>query len=217
MNRLYQQRKCILIGGGALAREVYEWAKYQISQNLFPEIRGYLSDDGPTSLTQDYDLTYLGGVDAYEPLTEESYLICISDSVSRKEINNKLSKKNINPISFIHETAIVASNAEVNPGSIIFPFAVISAKAKIGYHVIINSYVGIGHDTFIGDYSTLSSHVDITGNARLEEGVFMGSGARVLPGKIVGAWAKVGGGVVVYSRIKSKIVLLPHIPKKMML
>lgn len=58
------------------------------------------------------------------------------------------------------------------------------------------------HDTEFGDYCQISGSCEINGNAVLEEGVFLGSHATVLPNARIGAWAFVGAGSVVLRQVK---------------
>jgi acetyltransferase-like isoleucine patch superfamily enzyme len=67
--------------------------------------------------------------------------------------------------------------------------------------VSFGTHSNTGHDTCIGDYAQVSGSCEINGNAQLEEGVFLGSHATILPNAHVGAWAFVGAGSVVLRRV----------------
>ena len=55
----------------------------------------------------------------------------------------------------------------------------------------------------MGDWSTLSAQCDVTGFVEVGESVFMGSGARIIPSKTVGASSIVGAGSVVIRDVAS--------------
>ena len=60
-----------------------------------------------------------------------------------------------------------------------------------------NCHTTIGHDVRIGAWATISANCDLTGHTEIGEAAYFGSGARVIPGKKVGARAVVGAGSVV--------------------
>ena len=66
----------------------------------------------------------------------------------------------------------------------------LTTNVTIGDHVHLNLKVTIGHDSQVGSFSTLNSHADITGAVVVEEAVFMGSHAVVLPRGHVGAYSR---------------------------
>ena len=69
---------------------------------------------------------------------------------------------------------------------------------------MINLSTTIGHDSKVGNWSTLSAHCDVTGFVELGESVFMGSGARIIPSKAVGAFSVIGAGSVVIRDVASE-------------
>ena len=68
---------------------------------------------------------------------------------------------------------------------------------------MVNCHSSAGHDVSIGAWSTVSGHCDLTGQTTLGTGAFLGSGARVIPGKTIGDDAVVGAGSVVIRSVAS--------------
>jgi UDP-3-O-[3-hydroxymyristoyl] glucosamine N-acyltransferase len=61
----------------------------------------------------------------------------------------------------------------------------------------------------MGDYCTVSAQVDLTGFVKLGDGVFIGSGARVVPKKKIGDHSKVSAGVTVIHSLAAHSFVLP--------
>ncbi|MFN8705235.1 MAG: transferase, partial [Planctomyces sp.] len=57
------------------------------------------------------------------------------------------------------------------------------------------------HDTIYGDFCQISGSCEINGNAILEQGVFLGSHATVLPGARLGEWSYVGAHSAVLRKV----------------
>jgi phosphopantetheinyl transferase (holo-ACP synthase) len=59
-------------------------------------------------------------------------------------------------------------------------------NARIGKHVIVNMHVSVGHDVVLGDYCNLSPGSRLSGFSCLEDLVFIGSNAVLMPQTRVG-------------------------------
>jgi acetyltransferase-like isoleucine patch superfamily enzyme len=54
----------------------------------------------------------------------------------------------------------------------------------------------------------LSPYAVVNGNVVLEEGVFLGTHATVVPGKRIGAWSKLGAGAVAHGDLDAGTLAL---------
>jgi sugar O-acyltransferase (sialic acid O-acetyltransferase NeuD family) len=86
-------------------------------------------------------------------------------------------------------------------GSVICTGTVLTSHISVGSHCLINLNCTIGHDTVIEDYCVLAPGVHVSGSSHLEEGVDIGAGAVILPGRRVGRNSIVGAGAVVRTDI----------------
>lgn len=82
--------------------------------------------------------------------------------------------------------------------------SMLTVDIAIGDFVTINAYSSCGHDAVLEDGCTLSGHCDVTGHAHLEQGVFLGSHAAVMPGVHVGEFATVAAGSVAFRNVKAR-------------
>lgn len=195
-------KKLIIVGAGGLGREVHSWLKDWVEHNPGYVIGGFI-DDGSLSLNRfNHYADILSTIDAYEPADDELLLCAIGKPADKKYVVEKLLAKGASFFTLIHPTAIVGENVTIGRGVLVCPFSVLSVDLLVGDFVTINSLCTVGHDTVIGQFSTLSGHCDLTGGAVLEDEVFLGSRASVLPKVRVGKGAVVGAGSVVLRAVK---------------
>ncbi|RZL04460.1 MAG: acetyltransferase [Rubrivivax sp.] len=193
----------IIVGAGALSREVICWVESAQTQGLNVNIKGYLVDPEFNKLPEHYQLPWLGKAGDYAPQPDEACLIAISDPATKHAVAEQLQARGARFFTFIHPSAVVARTARLGQGCILCPHAMVSADADVGDFVTINAHTSLGHDSKVGHYVNFSAHVDITGYVEIGEGSFFGSGARVLPKLKIGANAKIGAGAVVMRSIPS--------------
>jgi len=65
----------------------------------------------------------------------------------------------------------------------------------------------VDHECEIGAFVHLAPGVALAGRVRVGEGAFLGIGARVIPGRGIGAWAVVGAGAVVLDDVPDGVTV----------
>jgi sugar O-acyltransferase (sialic acid O-acetyltransferase NeuD family) len=200
----------IIYGAGGMAREVYEWSLCIGDTSSIGNVVGYSSDLG---VTPEFEaLTGLSFIDIQAALArypDLRVLMCIGEPAARKRLAQKIINIGAKLHNFIHPSALVAKSAQIGAGTLIYPFVVVSSNARIGENCVINSYTGVGHDVEMDDHCVVSAQVDLTGFVKLGEGVFIGSGARILPKKKIGAYSKISAGATVIRSLGAHSVVLP--------
>lgn len=202
----------LIVGAGGLAREIYSWLKSDERYGIEWCVKGFLDKSTIDNLLEHdpirkYNLPVLN-MAQYQFGANDICILGIGDSSIKKKIVEELNSKNIELLTYIHPSAIIAENVSVGKGTIICPNVIISCDSVIGNYVTINLASTVGHDAVIRDYVTLSSHVDVTGNCCLKEGVFMGSHATLVPGTTVGEYATIAAGSVGIRRVKAQTTIL---------
>jgi len=193
----------IIIGAGAFGREILSVAGERIlSKEL--SFKGFL-DDNPDSLKA-VEATHpvLGGCAEYMLNKDDRFVCAIGNPKDKLRVCEGLLAKGATFMNMVHSSAFIAHDAALGVGLIAFPNTYIATQATISDFVTLNVATSVGHDVHVGRGCTLSSHCDVTGFACLEQGVFMGSHATILPGKKVGEFSIIGAGSVVIRNIKSK-------------
>lgn len=199
-------RDIIIIGAGGFGREVYLWAKDSFPNDQY-RIKGFI-DDNPRIL-DDYnmDINVIGNLDNYKIKKQDRFLFAIGDINGKKSLIIKMKKKGAKFLTLIHPTAIVANTAKIGEGIIICPFVTISDNVQLGNFAMLNIYSSCGHDAKVGNYCILSPYATLNGFVILEDEVFLGTHATVIPGKRVGYKSKISANSVVMRDVPpNKIV-----------
>ncbi|MGB0408379.1 MAG: acetyltransferase [Opitutales bacterium] len=194
-------KNLVIAGAGGFGREVYAWAKGHPDCGQLWEIKGFI-DDNPAALDGlNYAVPVLGSIDTYSYSTEDVFLCAIGAPKVKRSVVERMLGKGAVFISLVHPTAVLGESVSIAEGVIICPGAVVTCDVTIGRFVAINCLSGIGHDVCLGDWTTLSGHCDVTGHVTIGESCFLGSGARILPGKRIGRDVLVGAGSVVLNSL----------------
>lgn len=101
----------------------------------------------------------------------------------------------------IHSKSILQYGARVSEGTLVDAGAIMGSWSQAGRHVILNRGSNVGHDCEIGNYSFLAPGATLCGHVRLEEGVFIGANAVVIPDITVGMGSVVAAGAAVTHNI----------------
>jgi sugar O-acyltransferase (sialic acid O-acetyltransferase NeuD family) len=159
-------------------------------------------DDNPKALDQ-YNMAdkIKGSIDEYIPEADEEVVCAIGDSKQRLLICDMLERKGAIFTNIIHPMTILSDNCKLGKGVMLSPFSVISTNVKVGDHVLVNTFSVAGHDSSIGRGCTLSDLCDVMGFVQLGEGVFLGGGAKIIPGVRIEKYAIVGAGAVVVNKV----------------
>lgn len=194
-------QQLIIVGAGALSREVICWIHGARAQGWDARIKGHIVDPQFDKLPAHYHAPWLGGLSDYRPQADEACVVAISDPHTKSIVVARLRAQGARFASVIHPSAVVAHTATLGEACLLCPHTMVSADTIVGNFVTVNAHTSIGHDARIGDFSNLSAHVDITGYVQVGEACFFGSGARVLPKLKIGARAKIGAGAVVMRSV----------------
>ncbi|MDL2342995.1 acetyltransferase [Deinococcus sp. MIMF12] len=103
--------------------------------------------------------------------------------------------------TLVHPTAWVAPTVSLAEGTVVMAGAIVQPDVTVGRHVIVNTGATVDHDSHLGDFVHVAPGCTLAGQVSLEEGAFLGVGARILPRQFVGAWATIGAGAVVNREV----------------
>jgi sugar O-acyltransferase (sialic acid O-acetyltransferase NeuD family) len=208
------KQNLIILSAGEFGREVYTWARQAVGAGAAFDIKGFLDDRIAILDSFPYSAPIHGSIETYEPQPNDLFLCAIGDPGEKKGYCGFIAAKGGKFATLIHPTAVIGQHVTIGDGSIICPLTQLSCDISVGKHVTFGTNSNMGHDTIIGDYSQISGSCEINGKAILEEGVFLGSHATILPGVQIGAYAYVGAGSVVLKNVKSRIKVFgnPAVP-----
>ncbi len=198
-------KRLIIIGAGGFGREVLEYSLdvLETKRNMQWYIGGFIDDNLEQLKDYNQDYHILGTIKDHKISDKNVYICAIADPKIKAKICMDFRNRGASFINIIHPLARVGRNCKIGVGNIICPNACMTTDVKLGDFILINCHTNCGHDSIIGDFSTVSPFCDITGFAKLEQGVFLGSHVSVCPSVNIGSFAKIGAGATVISNIQA--------------
>lgn len=135
-----------------------------------------------------------------------SLAISIGNPVTKKNVLDKITNPLINYPTLIHPLAWIGDKdfIEIGKGCIICAGNLITTNLKIEDFVILNLGCTVGHDSVIRKYAAFMPSVNISGEVTIGEGVYVGTGAKIINQLEIGEYAIVGAGAVVSKSLPAK-------------
>lgn len=139
--------------------------------------------------------------------------IAISDQETRKKLTDKCIETGISMISIFSNKSIVMDEVVIGDGSVLSHFTTITSNVLIGKSFHANIYSYVGHDCIIGDFVTFAPGVKCNGNVKIENGVYLGTGAIIYPGTttnpiVIGKNSKIAAGSVVTKSVPKNLTAI---------
>ena len=194
-----QLKDIAIFGVGGFGREVLTLIQDINRQELQYNIVGFFDDGHPKGeIINGYPT--LGGVDELNTWeTSISIAVAIGTPGIKKKIIGNIHNPLVSFPTIIHPTVLIGSKeyVKIGHGCIICANTIITCDINIGDFVILNLACTIGHDTEIGNYSAFMPTCNISGEVKIGEGVYCGTGVKIINQTSIGANTTVGAGAVV--------------------
>jgi sugar O-acyltransferase (sialic acid O-acetyltransferase NeuD family) len=191
--------RIVVIGAGGFGREVAAWVVAAARAGAPWELAGFV-DDRLDALGH-HPGRILGTTAEYEPRSDDRLVCAIGVPAVRRRVYELFTARGGRFATVIHPTALVADRAVLGEGVVVCPYAIISVDSRVEDGAAVYYHSSVDHDAVVGRWSQISAHCDVTGAAVLEDEVFLGSHASVLPGVRVGRGAVVGAGAIVTTDV----------------
>ena len=183
-------KELIIIGAGGHGLVVADIAK----QNGYQKIA--FLDDNKEKV---YDYPIIGNSSEEVKYRDSDFFVAIGNNSVREHFVTALEEKDINVISLIHPSSIIAGDVVIGNGTVIMAGAVINCKSKIGKGVILNTGCTVDHENIIGDYVHLSPGCHTSGQVVIQKETWLGTGSIVINNIEICEGCTVGAGCVVIS------------------
>ena len=188
-----------IFGVGGFGREVL--ALIQDINKVEPQwnIVGFF-DDGYEKGVMINGYPNLGNTDDLNDWsTPINLAVSIGSPVVKKKILDKITNPLVDYPTLIHPSVWIGNEefVEIGKGCIVCAGNLITTNIKMGDFVILNLACTVGHDTIIKDYAAFMPSVNISGEVTIGEGVYVGTGAKIINQLEVGEYTVVGAGAVV--------------------
>lgn len=131
--------------------------------------------------------------------TPISLVVSIGNPIVKKRILEKITNSLVDYPTLIHPTVWIGDKefVELGDGCIICAGNLITTNIRIEDFVILNLGCTVGHDTVINSFSAFMPSVNISGEVTIGEGVYVGTGAKIINQLEIGDYTIVGAGAVV--------------------
>lgn len=126
---------------------------------------------------------------------------------AREAMTNLMESHGFKPRSLIHKSAIISPLAAIGRNVQILAGSIVGAFVSIGDYTIINSGASIDHDCKIGKNCHLAPQAALAGEITIEDNVFVGTNATILPRLHICAGATIGAGAVVTRNVTGEAVV----------
>ena len=146
--------------------------------------------------------------------------IGVAISVGSPVIKKKIISKITNPLVYyptlIHPSVWIGDKdfVEIGDGCIICAGVMITTNVTIKNFVILNLQCTVGHDSVINDYAAFMPSVNISGEVTIGEGVYVGTGAKLINQLTIGEYTIVGAVVTKALPARCTAVGIPAKPIK---
>ncbi len=195
-----------IIGAGGLGREIRLMVQHINQFRSTWNFIGFFDDGFDRSDFEKHNI--LGKTNEISRWQDDlSTVIAIADPHIKNRIGSRMKDLKIKAPRLVHPSAIYEDLDKSGEGLILAANSSLTTNITIGSHVFINLNCTIGHDCIIEDYCSIMPGVNISGNVRIKEKSYLGTGVQVLPGLTIGSNVIVGAGAVVTRDIPSNQVV----------
>ncbi len=186
-----------IYGAGGFGREVL----YQ-AQRAFPGAEFFFADDALAGSAVAGVLV----VSVAEAAQADGALIAVQGGATRQKMAENCRRVGLPVLTMIAATAIVSPHVTIGEGAVLCEHAMLTGDAVIGRQFQCNIYSYVAHDCRVGDHVTFAPRVSCNGNVRIEDHVYVGTGAVIRNGTperpiVIGKGATIGMGAVVTKSV----------------
>ncbi len=130
-------------------------------------------------------------------------IVAIGSADVRLALGNQLTERGAQLVTVVHPAAVLAGDVALGAGSVVCAGAILNAGSVTGEGVIINTGAIADHHCRLGAGVHLCPGVTLAGRVEVGERSWIGVGACVRDGVVIGTNTVVGAGAVVVSDLPS--------------
>lgn len=215
-------RPVVILGGGGMGRCILDLIDVVNDEALVTGSRDFdvvgVLDDGEVNqdLLAARGVKFLGPIARLEGMPADvGYLIGIGSTDAKRTIDDRLVKTGRSSPVLVHPNAHCGFDVQLGPGTVVASHVSMENHIRVGRHVHINQNSTVGHDTIIGDHSTISPLVAVSGNVKMHDSVFVGTGASIRQGVTLHRASTVGMGAAVIRDVidRTTVVGVPAVAR----
>ena len=197
----------VIFGAGGLGREVLLLVQQINARRPTWDVRGFYDDQPPAPSTV-AGLPYLGSSAdlnaSPEPL---AVALAVGSPAGRAAVVARLTAPQLSFPILVHPRVALTSLQRImlGDGCIIQQGCILTCDITLGRFVLLNLGCTVGHDAVLDDFCSLMPHANVSGAARLETGVYLGTSSTIIQGVCIGANTVVGAGAVVVRDLPANV------------
>ena len=140
---------------------------------------------------------------------EISVVIAIGNTIVKKKIIDNINNQYVDYPTIIHPTVLIGDQnyVKIGKGCIICANNIITTNIEIGDFVILNLACTVGHDTTIGNYTAFMPTCNISGEVKINDCVYCGTGVKIINQLEIGENSVIGAGAVVVKDVEANTVV----------
>lgn len=174
-----------------------------------PHVIGLFDDDDGLHGSNFEGLPVLGGREEILRTSVDAVIVAVGQISAKKAVASWMDANNVPQTSAIHPSANVPPRSKIGEGSVVCAGVTLSTNPHLGRYSFLGPAATVSHDTFVGDLCLLSVGSTIGARVDIEDQVFVGAAASVMPTGWGGAarlrlgeGSTVGVGAVVISDVE---------------
>lgn len=180
------KRKLLLIGSGALARDIIEMFGVERFAGHYVDPRFASTANSRLPIFSDWSVAR-GAAD--------HYVLALIDFEQRVRLGAEARAIGLTTSPcLVSERAVIASDAQIGRGTIIGHFSVVGPGARVGNEVLVMNSVQVAHDVTVDDHAVMATGATLGGHSRVGRGVFVGLNATVVPRVNIAAGSYIAAG-----------------------
>ena len=186
-----------IVGSGGFAREVLTLLKDINKQSKTYEIIGFIDSDTTKSI---HGFPVVGNDEQINNTKEPvSVVLAVGEPHLKRKIRNKYTNPLVKFPTIIHSSVLIGdkNSVAIGDGCIICAGCILTTDIVIKDYVTLNLMCTVGHDTEICNYCSFMPSVNISGEVKIEDSVYVGTGAKIINQLEIGEKTIVGAGAVV--------------------
>lgn len=196
--------KIAIVGSGGFAREILTLVSAINEVSPKYKVIGFVGEDKSQII---HGLPVIGSDEEVNNTTEPlSIIIAVGEPRLKEKIRSKYDNPLISFPTLIHPSVILGDSKSIliGKGCIICAGCILTTDITIKDFVTFNLQCTVGHDSVIGSYSAFMPSVNISGEVDVKDGVYVGTGAKIINQVEIGEHTIVGAGAVVAKCLPAK-------------
>jgi sugar O-acyltransferase (sialic acid O-acetyltransferase NeuD family) len=196
-----------IYSAGGFAREIRSSLVHSLKKSGQDSFEIVYIDDDTSKLGETIHGSKVVSYDTFMTFDNKLINVAFADPVIRKRKVEQARNDNVEFFSVIASSHVKGDNVVHGDGSIFAHNTVVTSDAIIGDHFHCNIFSYVAHDCVIGDFVTFSPRVSLNGRVIVEDMVYIGTNAIILPGKdndpvVIGEGAVIGAGSLVTKSVE---------------